>query len=334
MATIRDIAKMAGVSASTVSRILNNDVSLKTSLETKQKVIETAKKLNYKKVVKQGKAAFKLGIVQWFSPEQETKDSYYFMIRKGIEDFCIKNCIQIVRAFKSDVNYMEQLENVDGLICIGKFSYGEVNKLIKVSKNIVFLDMEVEEYSVTTFSLDFKKAVYDVMEYLEARGHKKIGFLGGKEFVEQGVTFDDDRKKYYLKYCNRHHLDGSQYLKEGMYSVDSGYGMMSELIQEKNIPTAVFAASDHIAIGAMKAIHENGLRIPEDISIIGFDDVDLCEFTIPTLTTVHAPAYDMGQYGVNFLFASSNLTLSTPIKVKMSCEIIERESCKTINSND
>lgn len=334
MATIRDIAKMAGVSASTVSRILNNDVSLKTSLETKQKVIETAKKLNYKKVVKQGKAAFKLGIVQWFSPEQETKDSYYFMIRKGIEDFCIKNCIQIVRAFKSDVNYMEQLENVDGLICIGKFSYGEVKKLIKVSKNIVFLDMEVEEYSVTTFSLDFKKAVYDVMEYLEARGHKKIGFLGGKEFVEQGVKFDDDRKKYYLKYCNKHHLDGSQYLKEGIYSVESGYGMMSELIQEKNIPTAVFAASDHIAIGAMKAIHENGLRIPEDISIIGFDDVDLCEFTIPTLTTVHAPAYDMGQYGVNFLFASSNLTLSTPIKVKMSCEIIERESCKTINSND
>lgn len=333
MATIRDIAKMAGVSASTVSRILNNDVSLKTSLETKQKVIETAKKLNYKKVVKQGKAAFKLGIVQWFSPEQETKDSYYFMIRKGIEDFCIKNCIQIVRAFKSDVNYMEQLENVDGLICIGKFSYGEVNKLIKVSKNIVFLDMEVEEYSVTTFSLDFKKAVYDVMEYLESRGHKKIGFLGGKEFVEQGVKFDDDRKKYYLKYCNKHHLDGSQYLKEGMYSVESGYGMMSELIQEKNIPTAVFAASDHIAIGAMKAIHENGLRIPEDISIIGFDDVDLCEFTIPTLTTVHAPAYDMGQYGVNFLFASSNLTLSTPIKVKMSCEIIERESCGTINSN-
>lgn len=334
MATIRDIAKMAGVSASTVSRILNNDVSLKTSLETKQKVIETAKKLNYKKVVKQGKAAFKLGIVQWFSPEQETKDSYYFMIRKGIEDFCIKNCIQIVRAFKSDVNYMEQLENVDGLICIGKFSYGEVNKLIKVSKNIVFLDMEVEEYSVTTFSLDFKKAVYDVMEYLESRGHKKIGFLGGKEFVEQGVKFDDDRKKYYLKYCNKHHLDGSQYLKEGIYSVESGYGMMTELIQEKNIPTAVFAASDHIAIGAMKAIHENGLRIPEDISIIGFDDVDLCEFTIPTLTTVHAPAYDMGQYGVNFLFASSNLTLSTPIKVKMSCEIIERESCKTINSND
>lgn len=188
----------------------------------------------------------------------------------------------------------------------------------------------MEEYSVTTFSLDFKKAVYDVMEYLETRGHKKIGFLGGKEFVEQGVTFDDDRKKYYLKYCNRHHLDGSQYLKEGMYSVESGYGMMSELIQEKNVPTAVFAASDHIAIGAMKAIHENGLRIPEDISIIGFDDVDLCEFTTPALTTVHAPAYDMGQYGVNFLFASSNLTLSTPIKVKMSCEIIERESCGII----
>lgn len=332
MATIRDIAKMAGVSASTVSRILNNDVSLKTSLETKQKVIETAKKLNYKKTVKQSKAAFKLGIIQWFSPEQETKDSYYFMIRKGIEDFCIKNCIQIIRAFKSDVNYMEQLENVDGLICIGKFSSTDIRKLMRVSGNIIFLDMEIEEYSVTTFSLDFKKAVYDVMEYLETRGHKKIGFLGGREYVEQGVAFDDARKKYYLKYCDKHHLDGNKYLKEGAYSVESGYEMMSELIQEKNIPTAIFAASDHIAIGAMKAANENGLKIPEDISIIGFDDVDLCEFTTPALTTVHAPAYDMGQYGVNFLFAASNLTLSTPIKVKISCEIVERESCGTIKS--
>lgn len=330
MATIRDIAEKAQVSVATVSRILNNDASLKASMETKQKVMEIAKNLGYQKSGKQTKAAFTLGILQWFSAEQEMKDNYYLMIRKGIEDFCIKNCIQAVRAFKSDVDYMNQLQGVDGLMCIGKFSKKEVSSLMGITSNIVFLDMTVEEYAVTTFSLDFKRAVYDIMEYLTAKGHEKIAFLGGREYLEQNEIFSDERKKYYEEYCVQNKLDASTYLKEGIYSVESGYEMMNELIREEKIPTAVFAASDHIAIGAMKAIHENGLRIPEDISIIGFDDVDLCNFVSPALTTMHAPAYDMGQYGVNFRFAASNLIQATPIRVKIPCRLVERESCADI----
>lgn len=330
MATIRDIAEKAQVSVATVSRILNNDASLKASMETKQKVVEIARELGYRKSGKQTKAAFTLGILQWFSAEQKMKDNYYLMIRKGIEDFCIKNCIQAVRAFKSDVDYMNQLQGVDGLMCIGKFSKKEVNCLMEITSNIVFLDMTVEEYAVTTFSLDFKRAVYDIMEYLTAKGHEKIAFLGGREYLEQNEIFCDERKKYYEEFCEKYKLNARAYLKEGVYSVESGYEMMNELIREGQIPTAVFAASDHIAIGAMKAIRENGLCIPEDISVVGFDDVDLCSFISPTLTTMHAPAYDMGQYGVNFLFAASNLIQATPIKVKIPCRLVERESCADV----
>ena len=102
---------------------------------------------------------------------------------------------------------------------------------------------------------------------------------------------------------------------------------MSEFIQSKDMPTAVFAASDYIAFGAMKAIKENGLKIPEDISVIGFDDAQICNYTTPTLTTIHAPAYDMGQYGANFLFGATNCSITTPLNVKMPCELVERESC-------
>lgn len=330
MATIKDIAEMANVSVATVSRILNNDATLKTSLETKQRVIEAAKKLKYKKTSRQTKATFKLGIVQWSSAEQEMKDSYYLSVRRGIEDFCIKNCIQIVRAYKSDLNYTEQIQDVDGIICIGKFSQKEIQKLVCISKNIVFLDMPVDDYSATTFSLDFKMAVNIAMDYLLKKGHKKIAFLGGKEYLEDSIVFDDERKKTYISYCEKHNLESELYRKEGSYSIESGYDMMNELIREKKIPTAVFAASDHIAFGAMKAIKENGLKIPDDISIIGFDDADICGYTTPGLTTIHAPAYDMGQYGVNFLFADSNLSISTPIKVKMPCRLVERESCKSL----
>lgn len=330
MATIKDIAEMANVSVATVSRILNNDATLKTSLETKQRVIEAAKKLKYKKSSRQTKASFKLGIVQWSSAEQEMKDSYYLSVRRGIEDFCIKNCIQMVRAYKSDMNYTEQIQDVDGIICIGKFGENEIQKLVSISKNIVFLDMSVDNYLGTTFSLDFKMAVNIAMDYLMEKGHKKIAFLGGKEYLEDGIVFHDERKKTYISYCKKHNLEPELYRKEGSYSIESGYDMMNELIREKKIPTAIFAASDHIAFGAMKAIKENGLKIPDDISIIGFDDADICDYTTPGLTTIHAPAYDMGQYGVNFLFADSNLSISTPIKVKMPCRLVERESCKSL----
>ena len=77
----------------------------------------------------------------------------------------------------------------------------------------------------------------------------------------------------------------------------------------------------------MKAINEKGLKMPEDISIVGFDDASICNYTTPSLTTLHAPAYDMGQYGVNFLYGASNLSISTAVKVKMPCTLVERESC-------
>ena len=307
MATIKDIAEMAGVSITTVSRILNNDSSLSTTMETKQKVIDAAKKLNYKKVGRSTKATFRLGIVQWFSAEQELQDTYYLSVRNGIEDFCIKNCIQIVRAFKTDVNYMDYLENINGLICIGKFR---------------------------SFTLDFEYAVNKAMSYLTKLGHTKIGFLGGREILDSDEVFDDERIKEYVKYCSEHGLDYDKYLKEGQYSIESGYSMMSEFIQSEDMPTAVFAASDYIAFGAMKAIKENGLKIPEDISVIGFDDAQICNYTTPTLTTIHAPAYDMGQYGANFLFGATNCSITTPLNVKMPCELVERESCGPVKNKE
>lgn len=138
MARIKDIAEKSGVSVSAVSRILNNDPTLSASLETKRKVMKVAKKLGYKKIPKASKALFKLGILQWFSPKQEMEDSYYLDIRRGVEDFCLKNSVEIVRTFKTDVNYLEQLESVDGLICIGKFSDIEIKELIEITDNIVF----------------------------------------------------------------------------------------------------------------------------------------------------------------------------------------------------
>jgi LacI family transcriptional regulator len=327
MATIKDIAEAAGVSPAAVSRILNHDVTLSASAETRQRVFEAAEKLHYHKVKTPGKAAFTLGIVQWFSAEQEMQDNYYLLVRQGIEDFCAKNSITIVRAFKSDQNYMDTLKSVDGIICIGKFSKSEVKSFLGICGNTVFLDMPVEEFDITTLTLDFRKAVNQVLDYLLELGHKKIAFLVGKEYAGDNEPVVDERKEAYVSYMKKHKLEYKQFMREGSFTTASGYEMMSELLEGNDIPTAVFTASDTMAVGAMKAIEEKGLQIPEDISVVGFDDIELCNYTTPALTTVHAPAYDMGQHGANFLYVASNLSITTPIKAKLPCQLVKRDSC-------
>lgn len=136
MATIKDIANAAGISAGAVSRILNNDPTLSVSPETKRKVFEIAQELGYQKAKIRDKSLFKMGILQWFSAEQEMQDSYYLLVRQGIEDYCQKHSIGIIRAFQSDEASIKTLQGVDGLICIGKFSHEEVQKFMNICPNI------------------------------------------------------------------------------------------------------------------------------------------------------------------------------------------------------
>lgn len=330
MATIREIAAKAGVSPAAVSRILNNDAALSVSAETRQRVWDTAKSLHYQKTRNMDKAAFKLGIVQWFSAEQEMQDSYYLLVRQGIEDFCLRNSISITRVFRTDSNYMDILKNVDGIICIGKFSKEEVDRFMEICRNLVFLDMTVDSYEVTTLTMDFKQAVTLAMDYLTGLGHRKIAFLGGVEYAGETETVNDGRKQAFVSYMKSKKLEYKSFLREGSFSTASGYEMMGQLLGEEELPTAVFTASDALAIGAIKAIRERGLSVPEDISVVGFNDTEMASYMTPALTTIHAPAYDMGQHGANLLYVSSNLSITTAIKAKLPCYLVERDSCRAL----
>lgn len=334
MATIRDIAKDSGVSPGAVSRILNNDTTLHVSAETRKKVLDTAKKLNYKKIPRANtpvsKNSFTMGIVLWFSAEEELKDNYYLKARQGAEDFCEKNGINILRVFPGDSENFSKLNEVDGLICIGKFSRQETRNFINICNNIVFLDMAVDEFNITSLSMDFEHAVYSALDYLTELGHRKIAFLGGKEYVGNHELITDARATAYKKYMNHRKMDCETYFKEESFTFESGFNMMNALFRENNIPTAVFAANDVIALGAMKAIRENGLTIPDDISVIGFNDEETSAYIEPPLTTIHAPAYDMGQHGANLVFVASNLSIKTPLKAKIPCELVIRESCGVV----
>lgn len=272
------------------------------------------------------KNAFTIGIVEWYTLQQELEDPYYLSVRQGAEEFCRKNNIQIFRTFKDDINYLETLKNVDGLICIGKFNHAEMELFQKISRHIIFLDMSTSSIYTNTISLDFTNAIKDALNYLTTLGHKKIGYLGGKEYIDSHTIYNDDRKKIFIEYCEEHDIEYIPYTLEDTFTRESGYTMMCELIHKKTLPDAIFAASDPIAIGAMRALQENNIRIPDDISIIGFDDISAASFTTPPLTTLYAPASEMGEYGANVIYHMQNN--KTPIKIILPCTLIERESCK------
>lgn len=334
MATIRDVANKANVSVATVSRILNNDPTLSTSSETKQRVLSAAKELDY---VKKKKAVTSsnctIGIFQWFSAAQEMEDQYYLMMRLGIEERCAKNKINIIRKFKSDSDYLTALKKVDGILCLGKFSKQELDQLKAITSNIVVLDMPVDDIDITSIVLDFKQAVYSAMEYLYSLGHRKIGFLGGIQSDEDNSSFPDERFGYFKSFCEKHNIEYKDYVGMTQFNIQSSYNATKRLIETENLPTAFFAASDPIAIGAMRALQESGYKVPEDISLVGFNNTEITNYTNPPLTTMSAPVYAMGLYGVSVLYSlitEGKKAVPTPLRIKLPCKLEVRSSCKEI----
>ena len=164
--------------------------------------------------------------------------------------------------------------------------------------------MQTSKINCNTISLDFEQAVIDALDYLSDLGHTSIAYLGGKEYLNDDTVYFEQRKDTFIRYCKEHHITYEPYLKETEFSADAGYQMMMELIDAGTLPSAVFAASDPIAIGAMRALYQKGYRIPEDISVIGFDDINVAKFSNPPLTTIYAPADFMGQFAAQLYPAS------------------------------
>ena len=338
MATIKDIAEKAKVSSATVSRILNQDESLSVTEQTRERVLKIAKELHYIKKKSTSNSTGKntssdtvIGIFQWYSMFEELEDPYYQSIRVGIEKYCANHQIRVIRCFHSDSDYKDLLKDVAALICIGKFNEHQMKSFTSITPNVIFLDMKTARIQSTTICLDFKQAVIDALDYLSKRlGHTQSAYLGGKEYLQDNTIYFEERKETFIQYCEKNRITYEPYLKEREFSAESGYVMMNELIKEGNLPTAVFAASDPIAIGAIRSLYEHGLKVPSDVSVMGFDDISVASFSTPPLTTIHAPAEFMGEYAAHFICTMAKgefLEYQVPVRLTLPCELKIRKSC-------
>lgn len=324
--TIKDIAERAEVSPATVSRVLNYDSSLNVPTETKRRIFEAAEELEYASpsAKKRKKKQPIFGFYSSYSAEAELEDVYYLAVRVAVEKFAMMNDIQIEKIDQSSKK--ELISKLEGILCLGIFTESETKWVKELNKQAVFIDTFWESDQFSSVLIDTRLGTKKAMSCLLDNGHKKIGFIGGIDIPDE----KDSRQLIFEETLQNKSLLETSWVKLGQYTAKDGYDLFKELMTENERPTAIFIANDTMAVGCYKAAHDMNLRIPEDISLIGFNDLASAEFLIPALSTIHLPIDYLVEIAFTLLKKSVSKPLAYPVKVVIPPRLIERESVSRI----
>ncbi|MBZ2115944.1 LacI family DNA-binding transcriptional regulator [Streptococcus gordonii] len=331
MVTIKDIAHATGVSSATVSRVLNQDQAMSVSDETRTKIFTIAEQLGYKKskrTNKRSKSSHRIAIIEWYTEQEELDDLYYYSIRLGVEKRAQELGYEIIRIFNNDS--MAQLENIDGIIAIGKFSPDKIKELETYSDNLVFVDSDTLNYGHSCVTTDFENSVINVIDYFINNGLKKIGMIAGQETSsDKSTLLSDPRLNTFQSYLKQLKLYDPNLIKIGSFSSEAGYKIMKEFIMElgDNLPPAFFVANDALASGALRALQEAKIPVPERVSLISFNDTSLAKYMYPKLSTVTVFTEEMGKQAIQILEQSFlKDSPSVAYMVKLATRLTIRES--------
>lgn len=329
MTTIKDVAKLAGVAVSTASYALNG--KSKVSSATQKKVEEAAKQLNYQKngiasdLKKSQTKTIALILSNIASP-------FFSEITRGVQEITLQNGYDLIACSAAGgeesiaVKFLKE-KRVDGAIV---FTHTISNKVIMDSVRegfpIVVLDQCMESDSVINILIDNAHGGFLATEYLIKQNHKDIAFIGGPaesyDNQQRLEGFKEALTQYHLSYHPRWDIPGH-------FTQKGGYKATKMLIMQGDLPTAIFFANDEMAIGGMKALKEKGIGVPEDISVIGFDDILLSQYMNPPLTTIRQPEYDVGALAAHLVFQVLGGEKPNHF-YKFDTELVVRESCKPL----
>lgn len=334
MANIRDVAKLAGVSPASVSRILNNDTTYHTTEETANRVFSAAKKLNYH--IPQNRRSkrkrIRFGCISRMTVEH-TKDSYFSSIANSIQSFCHKNNIEFeLLQSQFDVENPNLLKNflssnLNGVIVMGYVDPIIIDSILEKGISIVGIDSSSDKIDNVRYNR-YQAGCY-AMQYLLAKGHKKIAYVGSNIYPDK--VWDLGRFEAYKKMLSMENIPlNPDWVIDCKWQRETCYKLVTKLLSSNDKPTAFFVASDHMAIAAMSAINDYGLRIPEDISIIGITDIEVSKYLNPPLTTIKIPQEEIGTIAAATLLGRVNSDTTIVKQIYIPTELIERKSVKSI----
>ena len=336
--TISDVARRAGVSESTVSRVLSgSDTQISISQETRERVIQAAKELGYSPhpVARalRGKVTNILGLIV-----RSIDDPFYSHLIEAISNACKERGYDLMLGgAEGDPERALALSQIldprrcDGLLVmgdLGSFQDDEAvfTKLETAHARLAILcrGNRLFEKSLS-ISVDNRRGALLAMDYLAKLGHRQIAFIHGSRTGDL-----KERMETYLEFMREQlGLECPEYLQADMNTLEGGYRAMQRLLSLSNPPTAVFAVDDQMAIGAIRAASDRAYQVPRDVSVIGFDDIEVAAYVTPSLTTIHQPIEEIGRKAVELVLqkVADNSIFDTARQILMEPELVIRQSC-------
>lgn len=339
MVTIKDIAKNAGVSITTVSRALNGYDDVNET--TRRKVIELAQKMGYSPnmaarslIMKKTKT---LGLLLSDITRRSAKDNIAFEVLCGMNDrageldydlvlFSTTPQKQKIKSYKA----LCHERGVDGVIIMGiRLDDPYLNEIISSDVACVLIDIPLKGPQAGFVTSDNVGGAYKATRHLLENGHRTIGLING----HAQAHVSSQRLDGYVSAMNEYGIEPDAALRmDGSFTEEGGKEAAYQLLSRRPDVTAIFCASDLMALGAIQAIRGLGLRIPQDISIVGFDNINVTEYCTPALTTVHQNKYELGYHAAQMLIdllegrnVHAQLTLPT--------ELVKRDSVASIRQD-
>lgn len=335
-----DVAEKSGVSRTTVSLVLNNISDIRISPETRQRVLDVARELGYHPDSAGRKLASgrsnTIGLVLRQSREQVFADSLLPKVAMGVNQAAEESGFQVLLKALEPENVdgyvrLIQENHVDGIIISGPQQDDlEIVNLYREGFPIVLMG-QLPGSNLPVVDIDAISGSKIAVKHLIDNGHTNIGMI-----TNASLKYTSAQQRYtgYLKALEEAGIAQDPHLLlEGNYTPNSGYLAMKRLLEKKPLVTAVFIASDVVAKGAMQAIKEANLRIPEDVSVVGFDDIPLADFFDPPLTTVRIPSYQLGWVAGNNLIQLVKGNKLEQNQVFLDSELIIRNS-SSFHKND
>ena len=326
--TMRDVAKLAGVSQPTVSRVLNEaDTMISISEETRSKVLAAVQELNYRpNVLARGLRTQKTQMIAVMIAD--ISNNFYHRIVRAIQDVATTQCYDVMIAntdhlHTNEINFCEAVSRrpVDGVIMVPiHLTVQDLDDFISRSNTpLTVLGPQINHPHIDVIYGHDELAIYDATRWLiTERGHQRLGFIGVPDDLPPGPR----RFRGFKRALDESQLKiRPEHIAIGDFTLEGGQRAAHDLLQADTLPSVLVALNDLMAIGAILTLQEAGYRVPEDVAVIGFDDITEANIVRPALTTIAQAPYDIGQKLATCLFERidnpdlPNRRLESPLKL-------------------
>ena len=337
--TLKEIAQEAGVSISTVSRVINKQSATAASKEVQDRIWEIVRRTGYTpnisaRSLKQGggrahgtathsiACLFARTSISWDDP-------FFATLARSIEEEAFRHNYVLKYSFTAiDIHSPNTFQliadnHVDGVAVLGRCDKQTLSFLKKYFKYVVYTGLNRLDAKYDQIICDGYQASLSAVRYLLELGHKQIAYIGETENETRFTGYRDALSEAHIPFDR-------QLISNVPLSPEGGYSGAKMLLERKSTFTALFTSNDITAIGVMRALHEAGKKLPEDISVISIDDISTAQYLSPMLTSVHIPLEEMGKLAAKTLIDRIEGGHLLPLHITVPFHVVKRESCAPI----